>query len=364
MTITTIPNLTLEQLIPPIYVGAGLLKKAEELSRHIRGRQVLIVSNSTIAQHYLPALQQSLRDFQCETLLLSDGEQYKTLATAEKIFDRLIDLGFNRQCTLIALGGGVIGDLTGFAAACFLRGVNYLHVPTTLLAQVDSSIGGKTGVNHARGKNLIGAFYQPQCIMIDTDTLRTLPAREFNAGMAEVIKHALIADADYLQAIENDCEALITRDSATLQRIIRRSCEIKAFIVQADPKEQTEKRILLNFGHTFAHAIENTLGYGTLLHGEAVAIGMILATKLSLNCGYLEDSTLKRLKQLLAAFNLPTALPESIDPKVLIELFQRDKKMRDQGLAFILLSDLGNAIVKQDVALAQIEQALSSSYNA
>ncbi len=343
----------------PIYIGTNLLHNSTAtLLAHIAGRQVLIVSNVTVAAYYLTAVEKLLTNYQCHNLLLPDGEAYKTLASFSLIIDKLVELHFNRQCTLIALGGGVISDLTGFAAACYQRGVNVIHIPTTLLAQIDASIGGKTAINHSQGKNLIGAFYPPRCVIIDINTLLTLPQREFVAGIAEMIKHALIADAQYFSDIQTHLSLLLARDTDTLLRLIQRSCEIKAKIVQTDEREQSGQRLLLNFGHTFAHAIETATHYTELLHGEAVAIGMVMAAKLSLGLGYVKQEIVQEIINLLSATGLPTQLPTSINATQVIELFQYDKKNSDLGLQFVLLSAIGQAILEKQVSLSQLEAVL------
>ncbi len=363
MTTSNLPahvNVELGQASYPIYIGQHLLSDAAQLwKRHIVGQQVLIVSSSVIAAHYLSELEASLADYQIATFFLQEGEAYKTLTSFSQILDRLTQLKFNRQSTLLALGGGVIGDVTGFAASCYLRGVNFIQIPTSLLAQVDASVGGKTGVNHALGKNLIGTFHQPRCVVIDTHTLQTLPERELRAGLAEVVKHALIADAAYLDDIEQHHDLLLARDSSTLVRIIQRSCEIKAAIVGADEREVSGQRALLNFGHTFAHALETVTEYQSLLHGEAVAIGMICALRLSQQLGYINAAAVERITQLLTKFDLPVRLPQDIVQAQLLELMQHDKKARDQGLQFVVLEQIGHAVLRADITPQQVAQTFS-----
>ncbi len=326
----------------PIVIGSQLLGGGFDLSRYVTGSQCLIVSNETVAPLYLDALKKNLESREVETIELPDGEQHKTLDTVNRVFDKLVDIGAARDTTLIALGGGVIGDTTGFAAASWMRGVDFIQVPTTLLAQVDSSVGGKTGVNLPAGKNLVGAFYQPQMVMIDTDTLSTLPDREFRAGLAEVIKYGAIADAAFFDWLEESMPALMQRDAAALAHAIRRSCELKADVVAEDERE-SGRRAILNFGHTFGHAIERCQGYGDWLHGEAVAAGMIMAAKLS----GLADSDVERLTALVSAAGLsaePPPLP-SADMRTAMGM---DKKVLDKKLRFVLLDELGSAHVTSD----------------
>ena len=296
----------------PIYIGQNLLGKTELLDKYITGKQVMVVSNETIAPLYLQTLLDMLTGYETATVILPDGEQYKTLDTLNTIFTALLENRFNRDCTLVALGGGVVGDITGFAAASYQRGVSFLQVPTTLLAQVDSSVGGKTGVNHPQGKNMIGAFHQPGCVLIDTNTLDTLDDRQLAAGIAEVIKYGLIYDADFFAWLETSMDALKARDKQALAHAIERSCAIKAEIVAADERE-SGKRALLNLGHTFGHAIETATGYGTWLHGEAVATGMLMAADLSARHGWLPAEAVRRTEQLLQHAGLPTTPPESMD---------------------------------------------------
>ena len=276
----------------PIYIDRGLL--GQDLIRgHVRGNQVMVVTNETIAPLYLDAVTRGLGDLQCDTLILPDGEQHKTLATLERIFDALMAHRHSRTTTLVALGGGVIGDMVGFAAACYQRGVDFIQVPTTLLAQVDSSVGGKTAVNHPRGKNMIGAFHQPRAVVIDTAVLDTLPEREFAAGMAEVIKYGLIRDPEFFQWLLDNQAALAARDTAPVAEAILRSCRNKAEVVAADETEQGN-RALLNLGHTFGHAMETFTGYRDWLHGEAVSAGMVMAARMSLELGWLKQADLDR----------------------------------------------------------------------
>lgn len=345
----------------PIYIGEGLLNKPELLAQHIKGKKVLIVSNTTVAPLYLEQVKQLLNDFEVNVCILSDGEQYKVLSEIEKIWTQLLEQHHNRDTTLIALGGGVIGDSTGFGAACYLRGVNFIQIPTTLLSQVDSSVGGKTGVNHPLGKNMIGAFYQPQCVVIDIETLKTLESREFSAGMAEVIKYGLLGDIEFLTFLEGNIEKIMAYDSQLLIEVIHRCCQNKADIVARDELEKGQ-RALLNLGHTFGHAIENSLGYGVYLHGEAVAIGMIMAVDLSVCLGYLQADDLLRVKQLVKKSNLPIQITDKIDKTDFLSAMRLDKKAKDDIIQFILLKQLGQAVIvskyPKDVLISIINQYL------
>ncbi|NNM59933.1 MAG: 3-dehydroquinate synthase [Legionellales bacterium] len=329
----------------PLYIGQGLLSDTALINQHISGNQVLVVTNPSIASFYLEPFLANFKSKQCDYLLLPEGETAKNLSTWGTIIDSLMLKKHLRSTTLIALGGGVVGDMTGFAAACYQRGVGLLQVPTTLLAQVDSSIGGKTGVNHALGKNMIGAFYPPKAVFIDIDTLSTLPRRELAAGFAEVIKHGLIADAAFFDWLETHQSKLLTLNPEALLTAIKRSCEIKAAIVSQDEYERTGQRVLLNFGHTFGHAIETVTNYNLYLHGEAVAIGMVLACQLSEKLGYIDSAFTQRVVALLTAFQLPTQLPPDLSLQDLTEEMQRDKKRTDAGLMFIVLEKPGKAVL-------------------
>ncbi|MFN2308248.1 MAG: 3-dehydroquinate synthase [Gammaproteobacteria bacterium] len=328
----------------PIYIGRQLLGQPDLLRAHIHGRQVLVVSNTTVAPLYLDRLGEALGDYTLKAIALPDGEAYKTLDTLNLIFDALLENRFNRRCTLIALGGGVVGDIGGFAAASYQRGVEFIQVPTTLLSQVDSSVGGKTGVNHRLGKNMIGAFHQPNAVLIDTDTLGTLPEREVAAGLAEVIKYGLIRDPDFFAWLEDNMQRLTARDPEVLAQAIERSCQNKAEVVAADERESGQ-RALLNLGHTFGHAIETGMGYGTWLHGEAVAVGMLLAAELSARLGWLAGAQVERIARLLERARLPTAIPPAMDSARFLELMAVDKKVLDGGLRLVLLKALGTAVV-------------------
>jgi 3-dehydroquinate synthase len=329
----------LEERSYPIVIGGGLLGGGFDLTGYLQGDDCLIVSNDTVLPLYGEILQRSLGARSTETISLPDGEEFKTLATMSSIIDKLVGVGARRDTTVIALGGGVVGDIAGFAAASYMRGVGFIQVPTTLLAQVDSSVGGKTGVNHELGKNLIGAFYQPAVVLIDIDTLTTLPDRELKAGLAEVIKYGAIADAAFFGWLETNMDALLARDPSALTHAITRSCELKAQVVAEDERE-SGRRAILNFGHTFGHAIEHCQGYGDWLHGEAVAAGMIMAAELS----QVSDGDYDRLRALVAAAGLPTA-PPKLAGSTLIEAMGRDKKVAKKALRFVLLERLGQAFV-------------------
>ena len=326
----------------PIYMGAGNLGKADLLTRHIKSRQVVIVTNETIAPLYLQQVKTHLQQYQVEVVILPDGEQYKTLATMEIIFAALLTKQFGRSATLIALGGGVIGDISGFAAACYQRGIPFIQIPTTLLAQVDSSVGGKTGVNHALGKNMIGAFYQPQCVIIDVDVLQTLDDRQLASGLAEVIKYGLIRDADFFAWIEANIERILARDQQALSYIIDQSCQNKAEIVASDERE-SGIRAILNLGHTFGHAIEAGLGYGKYLHGEAVAIGTCQAADLSRRLGWLDNADVARIVALFKKAALPTVPPADLSAQDFLNLMAVDKKNVDGDIRLILLKKIGEA---------------------
>ena len=343
----------------PIHIGRGLLARAGEMLRVEANRRFVVVTNAVVAAHHLAPLKDGLRSrgAHVDVVLLPDGEAHKNLATLDDLLTRLLELRVERSTTLIALGGGVIGDIAGFAAAICQRGLPFVQVPTTLLAQVDSSVGGKTGVNHPLGKNMIGAFWQPRAVLIDTECLKTLPARELSAGLAEVIKHAAIRDAEFFAWLEADISKLVAYDVDALMYAIHRSCEIKAAVVSADERE-TGERALLNFGHTFGHAIEASQGYGAWLHGEAVAAGMVCAARLSERvCGF-DPAETRRLVELIAAATLPTAPPKMSGDRWL-ELMRHDKKVEQGALRLILLEALGRAVIRSDIAEGVIVKSLS-----
>jgi len=343
----------------PIYIGSGISSDKKLLSSSIRGARVAVVTNETVAPLYLKKLKDQLSDFEIIEIILPDGEQYKNLEYLNKIFDSLIEKHCNRDVTLIALGGGVIGDMTGFAAASYQRGVDFIQIPTTLLSQVDSSVGGKTGVNHALGKNMIGAFYQPKAVFIDIDTLDTLPDKELSAGLAEVIKYGLIADAEFFAWLEKNIDRLIARDKSALEQAIFTSCKAKADVVAKDERE-SGIRALLNLGHTFGHAIETGMGYGTWLHGEAVAAGMVMAADLSRRKGWLDESDLGRIRDLISRAHLPVGGPDSLDVDQYIRLMSVDKKVKQGKIRFVLLEKIGVALVTDDVTEEQLHQTLSA----
>lgn len=332
----------------PIHIGPDLIGRAELVLSRLPGSQVLIVSNETVAPLYLDRVAAMFPDQQVDTVILPDGEEFKTLETTQRIFDALLAQRHNRTTTLVALGGGVVGDICGFAAACYQRGVAFIQVPTTLLAQVDSSVGGKTGVNHPLGKNMIGAFHQPRCVIIDTRTLDTLDDRQLSAGLAEVIKYGLIRDAGFFAWLEENLERLRARDQSALAEAIERSCRNKAEVVAADEYE-AGCRALLNLGHTFGHAIEAGMGYGTWLHGEAVAAGMLLAADLSVRQGLLDPDAVARIRSLLERAGLPVRVPALMTVDRFLELMAVDKKVLDGRLRLVLLRAIGDAVVTSEV---------------
>lgn len=331
----------------PIHIGSGLLNDPDLYRPHLRGSQIMIVTNETVAPLYLAPVRQALDGLHVREIILPDGEVYKTLEVWNRIFDALLAERFARDCTLIALGGGVVGDMAGFAAACYQRGVDFIQVPTTLLAQVDSSVGGKTGINHPAGKNMIGAFHQPRAVIADTDTLGTLPQRELSAGLAEVLKYGFIRDAEFLDWLECHMTGLMSRDPDALAHAIQRSCEVKAQIVAEDEFE-SGSRALLNLGHTFGHAIETGVGYGEWLHGEAVGAGICLAAALSARLGWLTEAEVERTYRLIAGAGLPTARPENLAPERMLELMAVDKKVLAGRLRLVLLRQLGEAVVTSE----------------
>lgn len=333
---------------------------AAEITPYIKGKQVMIVTNTTVEKLYLQPLVAGLEaDFEVLSVVLPDGEQYKTQHYINKIYDALMDNHCSRDVTLVALGGGVIGDMTGFAAASFMRGVNFIQIPTTLLSQVDSSVGGKTGINHPKGKNMIGAFWQPQMVLADMHTLTTLPKRELSAGMAEVIKYALIMDTDFLAWLEDNMPALMNLDKAALAEAVARCCQYKADIVAQDERE-AGKRALLNFGHTFGHVIETHEGYGQWLHGEGVAAGMVQAAQLSALMGWISESEVQRICNLLQSAQLPIK-PPAIDTQTALGLMQHDKKVKSGQIRLILLKSLGEAVVTADFDHSLLEAVLDGT---
>ncbi len=340
----------------PIYIGRNLLGQAALLQKHLAGKEVLVVSNETVAPLYLDQLMASLVGYRTESVILPDGEKYKTLEQLNNIFTALLEKRMSRQTTIVALGGGVIGDMAGFAAACYQRGIPFIQVPTTLLAQVDSSVGGKTAVNHPAGKNMIGAFYQPKCVIADTAVLNTLDDRQLSAGIAEIIKYGLIRDEVFLLWLEENMDALVNRDANALVYAIEQSCINKAEVVAADEHEHGQ-RALLNLGHTFGHAIETAMGYGEWLHGEAVAAGMYMAADLSARLGWLSNADVSRVEKLLTRANLPVNGPHiSIDE--MKDLMAVDKKVQDGQIRLVLLKAIGEAVVTDDFDAALLDQTL------
>ena len=339
---TKILNVELGDKSYPIYIGIDLLSMKSLFVDQIQGRQVMIVTNKTIAPLYLDKLTSILDGFNVQSVILPDGEEFKTLETLNKVFDALLEAKFDRTSTLIALGGGVIGDITGFAAASYQRGVGFIQVPTTLLSQVDSSVGGKTGINHELGKNMIGAFYQPKAVIIDVNTLDTLSNQEFSAGMAEVIKYGLLGNADFLSMLEANIESIMARKKDLNIEVIFNCCQDKARIVELDEFEKG-KRALLNLGHTFGHGIENAFGYGNYLHGEAVSIGMVMAAKLSKDEGNLSHEETLRVESILSKADLPISINKTIDSETLITAMSLDKKSIDGKIRLVLLKSLGDS---------------------
>lgn len=344
----------------PIFIGQGLMGNVELVKPYVKGQQVLIVTNTTVAPLYLDACKKAFADFKVEAVILPDGENYKNLETLNKVFDELIGQRFDRSCTLVALGGGVIGDMTGFAAAAFQRGVNFIQMPTTLLSQVDSSVGGKTGVNHPMGKNMIGAFHQPECVVIDTDTLNTLEDRQLSAGLAEVIKYGLIVDKPFFEWLEENLERLLAREPEALSEAIERSCHNKAVIVAKDEKE-AGLRALFNLGHTFGHAIEAGMGYGNWLHGEGVSAGSMQAIFMSHLLGDLTQADQDRAQALFERAKLPV-LPPSVDEmsnEKFLHLMAGDKKVQAGTIRLVLLKAIGEAYVTGDYPQALLEKTLT-----
>lgn len=353
-------HLDLDDKSYDIHIGAGLMSNPGLLTSYIRSQQVFVVSNAAVAEHYLDKLTAPLSAFQVDVHLMPDGEQYKTLSTLEDIIGALLEKRHNRSTTIVALGGGVVGDTAGFAAASYQRGVRFIQVPTTLLSQVDSSVGGKTAVNHVSGKNMIGAFYQPRTVLIDTDTLSSLPARELSAGLAEVIKHGVLADAGYFEFVESRMAALRALDGESLEMAISGSCQIKASLVSADEREAGQ-RALLNLGHTFGHAIETHQGYGEWLHGEAVGAGIVMAADLSTRLGRCSGDEALRIKRLVKAAGLPVGPPEGMSADDFLALMARDKKATDSGIRFILLAGgIGATEVVDDVPLNTLKETLAA----
>lgn len=351
-------NVSLDERSYPIHIGAGLLSHGELLAAKIRQKKVLVVTNTTVGPLYLSRLLATLdaQGIQAVPLTLPDGERFKDFQTLNLIFDKLLETRCERGTTLIALGGGVIGDMGGFAASCYQRGMPFIQIPTTLLAQVDSSVGGKTAINHPLGKNMIGAFYQPRLVLADTETLNTLPDRELAAGLAEVIKYGLIRDPEFLVWLEANLERLMARESSALAFAIERSCANKAEVVAADERE-TGERALLNLGHTFGHAIETGVGYGEWLHGEAIAAGTMMAAELSVALGWISPADVQRMEALFRRANLPV-IGADLPAERYLELMRHDKKVEDGRLRLVLLKGLGRAVVSDEASEPQILAAI------
>lgn len=341
----------------PIHISAANLKKAELLRQQIKTHRVFVITNPTVSHLWADPISEALAGLNYSVIEIPDGEQHKTLGTMEDVIGELLKNEAGRDSTIIALGGGVVGDLAGYTAASYQRGVPFIQVPTTLLSQVDSSVGGKTAVNHAFGKNMIGAFYQPKAVIIDTETLSTLPAREFAAGMAEVIKYGIIYDAEFFEWLENNVEAIKGLDADALQRMIFRCCEIKAEIVAQDEKEKG-LRALLNLGHTFGHAIEAEQGYGNWLHGEAVAAGTIIASKVANAKDWMTTSEISRIEALTKRFDLPIEAPDDMDYSAFLRHMKHDKKVSAGTIRFIIPQGIGKAVVTSEVDEKLLKQLL------
>jgi len=340
-------NVDLGKRSYPIHIGANLLSQANLIIPHVTGTQVMIVTNDIVAPLYLEQVKALFTDFIYHEVILPDGEKHKTLTDLNLIYDALLSHHYDRYCTLIALGGGVVGDMTGFAAASYQRGVNFIQIPTTLLSQVDSSVGGKTGVNHPLGKNMIGAFHQPSCVIADISTLNTLEDKQLSAGLAEIIKYGLIRLPDFIGWLENNIKKLLARDQDALSYAIEVSCQCKAEVVAADEREGGI-RALLNLGHTFGHAIESGAGYGNWLHGEAVGIGMLMAADLSMREGWINEQDVQRVRNIIEAAHLPTQLPAIMNYAAFMDLMRVDKKVRDGKINFVLFNALGDAKITHD----------------
>ena len=345
----------------PIHIGADLLRDARLFAPHVKGKRVAIVTNRVIAPHYLARVLQTLAqaDAQAVPVLIEDGERAKGWDTLDRVIDALLAARLGRDALIVALGGGVVGDLAGFAAAVYQRGIPFIQAPTTLLAQVDSSVGGKTAINHARGKNMVGAFHQPLAVIADVASLDTLPDRELRAGIAEVIKHGVVLDLQFVTWLEANVDKLLARDRATLEHAVRRSCELKAQVVAADERE-SGLRAILNFGHTFGHAIEAGVGYGEWLHGEAVAAGMVMAAELSARAGTLRREDAGRVKALIARAGLPVRGPKLALERYL-ELMQVDKKAAGGHVRFILLERLGRAALRGDLDDRLVRESIAAA---
>ncbi len=343
----------------PICIGENLISNSALIANYISGRQVCIVTNETVGPLYSNLLEKSLSAYQLDQVILPDGEAFKTLDVWATIFDKLLSARHNRSTTIIALGGGVVGDMAGFAAASYQRGVDFIQIPTTLLSMVDSSVGGKTGVNHPLGKNMIGAFYQPRLVLADIGLLKTLPQREISAGIAEIVKYGLISDYEFFVWLENNMDALIQGDVDALSYAVKRSCENKAFVVGNDERE-SGLRAILNLGHTFGHAIETAQGYGNWLHGEAVAAGMVMAADLSCRRGKISQQDLQRIVNLLERARLPVKAPANMDAETFLSLMGVDKKVLDGRLRLVLLEKMGQAEITSEIDSQQLHETFAA----
>ena len=354
-----IETVNLEDNSYPIFIGEGASLSLENFEGYIAGKDIAIVTNEVVAPLYLNEISDLFSNMNVIEYILPDGEQEKKLKTVHKIIDRLMEAGLGRDSTLIALGGGVVGDITGFTASIFMRGINFIQIPTTLLAQVDASVGGKTAVNHKAGKNLIGSFHQPKCVICDSRFLETLKATEISAGLSETIKYGLIYDREFFQWLQKNIQQILSNDPVAVAHAIQRSCAIKAEIVALDEKEQSV-RALLNFGHTFGHAIEKLTGYGNWTHGDAVAVGMVLAARLSENMSLITPEDVQNIEVILTAANLPISLP-NIDPAELLAAMQSDKKVKDRNIQLVLLKNIGEAFLTADYSQEDLVNILRDS---
>ena len=343
----------------PICIGENLITNRELVSQYIQGRQVCVVTNAVVAPLYLDQLKKTLSNYQVDQVILPDGEKFKTLEVWSCIFDKLLESRHNRSTTIIALGGGVVGDMAGFAASAYQRGVEFIQIPTTLLSMVDSSVGGKTGVNHPLGKNMIGAFYQPRLVLADISLLKSLPDRELSAGLAEIIKYGLISDYEFFVWLEENIDALMQGDQSALIYAVKRSCENKAFVVGKDERENG-LRAILNLGHTFGHAIETAQGYGNWLHGVAVAAGMVMAADLSCRRGKISADDLQRIITLLKRANLPVLSPANMTDEEFLSLMGVDKKVMDGRLRLVLLESMGKAEITSDIDSNLLHQTFAA----
>jgi len=353
-------NIDLGQRGYSIHIGSGLLDDAVLLKQSISGKQIMVVTNETIAPLYLGTLFAGLGDFDVYHVVLPDGEKYKNFDSVNTILTTMLQAPCDRTVTVIALGGGVVGDIAGFVASCYQRGVPYIQIPTTLLAQVDSSVGGKTAVNHPLGKNMIGAFYQPRCVIADTNTLSTLDDRQLSAGLAEVIKYGIIMDRSFFEWLESNIEKILRRDQSALAYSIEISCQNKRDVVVADEREETGVRAILNLGHTFGHAIEVAMGYGKWLHGEAVAVGMIMAADLSLRMGLIDVAQVRRIRSLISRAGLPVDPPPELTPEEYLRLMAADKKAVDKKIRLILIRSIGDAFFCDDYPQKMLQSTLES----